>query len=597
MKNKTFLLKLFLTCSLMLVALTIFAGAAVHGDINASGAADAADARLALRASVNLESFEKGSAAFKAGDVDNDNDIDASDARLILRYSVKLQDLPHRYDGWVQEKQSNGVATGKHYRVCICGNRETAACSFGDRIYTSANKTPTCTKGAEYYTQCTACGGKKGGGLPALGHQKGKTLTDKCVAATCTKAGVNWYKCSRCSVDFSETVKALGHKPDIKAPTCIQQQKCTVCKAVLKDFAAHIPGPTATCLENQVCTVCKKVLDTAKGHDMSGTPKASCTTDQICPKCHEPAVYAHHTDNNGDYICDKCGKEMKLDRFNDRVNVLKDGTHSAMGFAHANTATVINDKAMKYDLGFKLLINSMPKDIADEFPSEDEMLDMFCEGFNENTDNYTLYSLVGRTLTKDGFNIPGSDKVSELVDRDIAEITEETVNGIDFLNTLGDTVKIAGTNYSLARYKNAEIGQVIKTTVKLKEEKYTAIKDQQNPTALMRLDGANLRELVEATVGNFAYEEDDPSGELGGAMGMNMDASCKEAISNATVIYYFDAETGLPIAAKYTSKFAMNDYISMAMVVLGAEAIEGHVDFTTNITNEEYYFFDDYFPM
>lgn len=63
------------------------------GDVNGDGKITAADARLALRASVELEKYEKGSRKYNACDVDGKKGITAADARLILRASVELEDL------------------------------------------------------------------------------------------------------------------------------------------------------------------------------------------------------------------------------------------------------------------------------------------------------------------------------------------------------------------------------------------------------------------------------------------------------------------------------------------------------------------------
>lgn len=65
--------------------------AVVLGDVDADGEIKAGDARLALRASVDLEKLTD--AQFKAADVDKDGIIKAGDARLILRASVGLETL------------------------------------------------------------------------------------------------------------------------------------------------------------------------------------------------------------------------------------------------------------------------------------------------------------------------------------------------------------------------------------------------------------------------------------------------------------------------------------------------------------------------
>lgn len=62
------------------------------GDVDEDGKITTADARLALRRSVNLEDYKEGSPKFLACDVDFDGKVTAADARLILRASVGLED-------------------------------------------------------------------------------------------------------------------------------------------------------------------------------------------------------------------------------------------------------------------------------------------------------------------------------------------------------------------------------------------------------------------------------------------------------------------------------------------------------------------------
>ena len=66
---------------------------ATPGDVDGDDMVTAADARLALRRSVNLESFSQGSREYVACDADKDKNVTAADARLILRASVKLENL------------------------------------------------------------------------------------------------------------------------------------------------------------------------------------------------------------------------------------------------------------------------------------------------------------------------------------------------------------------------------------------------------------------------------------------------------------------------------------------------------------------------
>ena len=61
------------------------------GDVDADGKVTSSDARLALRASVNLENYRAGSRQFVASDVNRDGKIGPEDARSILRVSVHLE--------------------------------------------------------------------------------------------------------------------------------------------------------------------------------------------------------------------------------------------------------------------------------------------------------------------------------------------------------------------------------------------------------------------------------------------------------------------------------------------------------------------------
>ncbi|MBE6812346.1 MAG: hypothetical protein E7523_05640 [Ruminococcaceae bacterium] len=64
----------------------------VPGDVDGDGNISASDARLALRASVGLETYDETSVQYKAAKVESADTISASDARLILRASVGLDD-------------------------------------------------------------------------------------------------------------------------------------------------------------------------------------------------------------------------------------------------------------------------------------------------------------------------------------------------------------------------------------------------------------------------------------------------------------------------------------------------------------------------
>ena len=64
----------------------------VPGDVDCDGAVGTADARLALRKAIGLESYAENSRAFRAADADGNGAVDTADARLILRRAIGLTD-------------------------------------------------------------------------------------------------------------------------------------------------------------------------------------------------------------------------------------------------------------------------------------------------------------------------------------------------------------------------------------------------------------------------------------------------------------------------------------------------------------------------
>ena len=96
--KKTLSVLLALVMTALLFTPGVFA-ASKAGDIDSSGVVDAADARLALRMAVGLETYIPGGPRFKAADVDGDGKLTASDARIILRAAVGLETLPELEDG------------------------------------------------------------------------------------------------------------------------------------------------------------------------------------------------------------------------------------------------------------------------------------------------------------------------------------------------------------------------------------------------------------------------------------------------------------------------------------------------------------------
>lgn len=266
------------------------------GDVDGNDSITAADARLALRASVGLETLSPEQTA--AADADFNGTITAADARLILRASVGLETLhTHSY-------------TEKVTKKATCTEKGT--------------KTFTCECGDSYTEE-----------IPATGHN---SVTDKAVAPTCTATGkTEGAHCSICNtvLKAQTTVAAKGHTPKLDESTVIKvtcqkdgytgDTKCTVCGIVTKKGTVikakgteHIwqtaispAGCTQDGYSVQQCSVCDyidestyKAGEKAKGHSWSA-PKV------VAPKCEEQG-YTIKT-------CSVCKAEEKSD-FKDALN-------------------------------------------------------------------------------------------------------------------------------------------------------------------------------------------------------------------------------------------------------------------------------------
>lgn len=120
---------------LLLSALGLSALAAKTGDVDYNNKIEAADARLILRASVGLETFD--STKNLIGDVDFDGKITAADARLALRCSVGLEVGPakayaNEYEAFIDGHFSADMYVGE--------DDEFAAMTLGitsDSVYTA----------------------------------------------------------------------------------------------------------------------------------------------------------------------------------------------------------------------------------------------------------------------------------------------------------------------------------------------------------------------------------------------------------------------------------------------------------------------------
>lgn len=293
-----------------------------YGDVDKNGNVTSADARLILRASVELEELD--AAAFVKADIDGDGKLTAADARLALRLAVGLDKFPehqleeivivpatcttegmsvkictacvkiyaqfntpsdkHVAGLWETETAASCIAEGKAVMRCVFCNevmKETTISKTGHTGEWTYPEGKSCFDVVPKNRTCTVCGNyeETTENPPADGHNYfWVTIKEN----TCTENGLDVYRCKHCGQE-SKTLetKAHGHLYErsviTKEPTC-----------------------TETGEKGDQCVFCEDVINitevTALGHDYDNshykvTKEPTCaetgTADVICSTCGE----------------------------------------------------------------------------------------------------------------------------------------------------------------------------------------------------------------------------------------------------------------------------------------------------------------------
>lgn len=246
-----------------------------YGDVNDSGKVEAADARIILRASVNLENID--TSAFMKADIDEDGKITAKDARLALRMSVGLEELPEHNVESFTVVPATCNSEGLTVKVCTSCVKIYAQITepasdeyhiFGTWETVEAN---SCVKEGLAQITCLHCGEVvKELKLPATGiHKLSKWTYPE--GMNCERDMPRVRTCENC--DYSEKgIEPAGHDytyVEIQKKTCIQDgievYKCADCgkegvdsngktKYVYKAVGYHNYEQTATVLKEATCT-------------------------------------------------------------------------------------------------------------------------------------------------------------------------------------------------------------------------------------------------------------------------------------------------------------------------------------------------------
>ena len=490
----------------------------IPGDVDGNSRVESSDARLALRASVRLEDYAVGSDAFHSADVNGNGIIEASDARSILRASVSLETLP----------------------PAVCEH------VWDDGVVT---RTATCKDEGETTFTCTVCGEKK---TEPIARTEDHVWDEGAVtkAVTCKDEGETTFTCTVCGEKKTEPIaRTEDHVWDEGAVT-----RAATCKD---------EGETTF-----TCTVCgrKKTEPIAKTEEHvwdSGTvTKEGTLTEQT------EIVFT----------CRICGvrkteHRFSVTRFNEAVNVLKDGTHTYSGF----TQTVSTAARPEFTGMMESMINAIPKKERERMMAEFTANEVSSTAFVRNS-----------PINNSNFNLTGDPLVSRLTEGDVLSVTAEQVQGVDFLADLPEAyLDTDGAMEVLTPIKNTVIGDVIKVTVVLPAE------TEPKESAIPRIDSALCATIDESSdeIGKLAGEMD-----IFGENSMKLDVRNQAAV---TVTYYFDAATDAPIAAHYDDAVTIDSEMDLYLNDDGtvSQKSTGSIVLKIDTESDSYYFFDDYFNL
>ena len=134
-RNIKRLLPLLLVVSLLFSFLAVGAAAATRGDVDLDGTVSPADARLALRRCVKLETYLPGSSQFIAADMDGDGAVSAWDARAVLLTAVEEPTGIDEIEP--EEKTPDAAFQTAMLRFALALFRQTAAQDAGRNLLVS----------------------------------------------------------------------------------------------------------------------------------------------------------------------------------------------------------------------------------------------------------------------------------------------------------------------------------------------------------------------------------------------------------------------------------------------------------------------------
>ena len=164
---------------------------------------------------------------------------------------VELPLKEHSWSAWIVDQAAGCETAGTQHRNCtVCGAKKTGTIPAKGHNVQGQIKTvaPSCEKNGYRVVVCSSCGKEMGKGtpIPATGHTWGGWIVDK--AVTCEEDGTKHRNCLVCGAKETKTDKKLNHnvQGQIKrvAPTCVKTgYRVVVCSRCGKEIGGGIPIP------------------------------------------------------------------------------------------------------------------------------------------------------------------------------------------------------------------------------------------------------------------------------------------------------------------------------------------------------------------
>mgnify|MGYP007101892316 CR=1 FL=1 len=540
-----------LLCVLLTATLPLAAVANAIGDVDGNGEVGTADARLALRAAIGLESYAKGSAAFKAADVDFNGAVETADARLILRAAIGLETLKeasHVHTWKSEAERVTGSNIGYHYLVCAeCGEKQKENCAYGtERKLAPGSKVTeaTCTLDATYYVECVKCAGKKIVTESKLNHPNKTRVAAKSKAADCTTAGYDWYECPLCKEngdtlkDLKVALPALGHSASTAADPINNDVVCTRCSKTIT--------PSFNSLVNAIK---KNASPTFAFSDLTKTDSSG-----------EVKNYNIHIPDAAKTLMRLAGESLDeqtiLEQFTSELNETE-STYT--GFQYKSPFFY-----QYYPIPFTNTVSSLTKD--------------------------DVQSINIQEISSVDF----MDEIPESVNLQMQSGTSRPQDLTEFRN-IGAAMK----------------GNIYKITVVLKQEQYSKIKDSTAETALQHAIGVDIRSYPE----NFSQNESEEGFDLKMTCsdvisnctityyflveGEGTDAAYTPLASKYVCKYdidqHIDLKAGMPISELGIDSGILNTFLALTGMKQGEDIVfmEGSIDMKVSNTNTDFYLFSN----